>query len=67
MIGKNRKNEAPYTENESFNEENNSAMQKAMSIAESFRRGSKHFDPLGMWTGVPKDGNDKPTQDADDL
>jgi len=24
-------------------------------------------DPLGMWTGVPKDPYEKPVQDADDL
>jgi len=24
-------------------------------------------DPLGMWTGVPKDPHEKPVQDADDL
>ena len=24
-------------------------------------------DPLGMYTGVPKDENDVPVQDADDL
>ena len=67
MIGKNGKNNVPYTEGEDFTDENNRAMQKAMNIAESFRRGSSHFDPLGLWTGVPEDGNDRPTQDADDL
>ena len=24
-------------------------------------------DPLGSWTGTPRDRGDKPTQDADDL
>ncbi len=24
-------------------------------------------DPLGMYTGVPRDPNEKPVQDADDL
>lgn len=24
-------------------------------------------DPLGMWTGVPEDPNEKPVQDQDDL
>ena len=24
-------------------------------------------DPLGSWTGVPADGEEKPVQDADDL
>lgn len=67
MTVKNGKNNVPYTEDERFNEGDNLAMQKAMNIAESFRRGSAHFDPLGMWTGVPKDGDDQPTQDADDL
>ena len=67
MIRKNGKNNVPYTEEDVFTEENNVAMQKAMNIAESFRRGSAHFDPLGMWTGVPEDGDDQPTQDADDL
>ncbi|MBQ8540669.1 MAG: hypothetical protein IJ435_04250 [Clostridia bacterium] len=26
-----------------------------------------HTDPLGSWTGTPRDRDDKPTQDADDL
>lgn len=25
------------------------------------------FDPLGMYTGIPSDKNDKPIQDSDDL
>lgn len=25
------------------------------------------WDPLGSYTGIPKDENEKPTQDADDL
>ena len=24
-------------------------------------------DPLGSWTGVPREPNEKPVQDADDL
>ncbi len=70
MVSKNRKNgknDVPYTENEPFTQENNIAMQKAMDIAESFRRGSPRFDPFGTWTGVPENGNDRPVQDADDL
>lgn len=43
------------------------AMVKAMDIAHSFKNGSVRFDPLGMWTGVPENGNEQPTQDADDL
>lgn len=73
MVGKNRKNNSVDKEKVPFTEENdtlcvnNRAMAKAMNIAESFRRGNAHFDPLGSWTGVPKDGNEQPTQDADDL
>lgn len=26
-----------------------------------------HTDPLGSWTGTPRDRGDKPTQDVDDL
>ena len=29
--------------------------------------GPAHGDPLGSWTGVPADGDEDPTQDADDL
>ena len=37
-------------------------------IAESFSDSdSSRFDPDGSWTGTPKDKNDKPIQDADDL
>lgn len=43
------------------------AMVKAMDIARSFNAGSARFDPLGAWTGVPENGNEEPTQDADDL
>ena len=70
MVGKNRKVNTSNTENVSFSEDsvvNNRAMARAMDIAESFRRGNSRFDPLGSWTGVPKDGNEQPTQDADDL
>ena len=70
MIGKNKRDNNSNAENLPFSEdgvENNRAMAKAMNIAESFRRGNSRFDPLGSWTGVPTDGNDQPTQDADDL
>ena len=70
MVGKNRKNNASDVEKVPFSEDgviNNRAMAKAMDIAGSFRRGNSRFDPLGSWTGVPKDGNEQPTQDADDL
>ena len=67
MAIKNGKNNVPYNEDELFTEEDNPAMAKAMNIAKSFHRGSSHFDPLGMWTGVPENSNDQPTQDADDL
>lgn len=28
---------------------------------------ASHNDPLGSWTGTPDDGDERPTQDADDL
>ena len=31
------------------------------------KEGSMKTDPLGSWTGLPRDRNDEPTQDADDL
>ena len=32
-----------------------------------FNNESSKTDPLGMYTGVPKDPEEKPVQDADDL
>ena len=41
---------------------------EAMKTARAFvSRAMKKTDPLGSYTGVPTDRNEKPTQDVDDL
>lgn len=42
---------------------------KEISMKEKRKPNKSHdnFDPDGSWTGVPKDKNEKPIQDADDL
>lgn len=41
---------------------------EAMKTARAFAtRAMKKTDPLGSYTGVPTDRNEKPTQDVDDL
>ena len=39
-------------------------MKKAMEVAMTT---AAPTDPYGMYTGIPKDPNEKPVQDADDL
>ena len=34
---------------------------------EAFTEKKKNLDPLGSYTGVPKEKSDKPVQDADDI
>ena len=34
---------------------------------ENLRKGLIHTDPFGSYTGLVKDPDDKPVQDADDL
>lgn len=41
---------------------------EAMKTPRAFvSRAMKKTDPLGSYTGVPTDRNEKPTQDVDDL
>ena len=43
-------------------------MKKALDTATAARDSEiKNTDPLGSYTGVPANPNDKPIQDADDL
>ena len=42
-------------------------MDKALSVVRAYSEDGIETDPLGSWTGVPKDRNDRPVQDADDL
>ena len=39
---------------------------KDMEVVNAFHAGGKQFDPLGSYTGTTE-GNEPPTQDADDL
>ena len=34
---------------------------------DAFTEERKHHDPLGSYTGVPKQKGDKPVQDSDDI
>lgn len=36
-------------------------------MAKKRKMASDSFDPLGSYTGTPKDKGDRPIQDADDL
>ena len=48
--------------------EKKSAQKKAMEGARAYcGEKEKKTDPQGSWTGQPKDKNEVPVQDADDL
>ena len=52
---------------EGISHKNKSPMDTALSVVHSYSDDGIDTDPLGSWTGVPKDRYDRPIQDADDL
>lgn len=47
---------------------NRKKLKKAWDIAEGYAgKEQQKTDPMGSWTGKPKDKNEIPIQDADDL
>lgn len=44
-----------------------SAQKKAMEVVAAYCKAKTEADPLGSWTGQPKNPNEVPVQDADDL
>lgn len=46
----------------------NRAMQRAEQVVDCYvGRAQQSCDPLGSWTGKPRDEHEVPVQDADDL
>ena len=43
------------------------AQKKAMEVVRAYCQRGAQTDPMGSWTGQPKDKNETPVQDADDL
>ena len=44
------------------------AQKKAMEVVSAYcSRKAKETDPQGSWTGQPREANEVPVQDADDL
>lgn len=44
------------------------AQKKAMEVVQAYcGKKEKQTDPMGSWTGQPKDKHEVPVQDADDL
>ena len=56
----------PYFENRNGNEKYNFT-KKTRKVYLNIIDSASVFDPLGMYTGVPENPNEMPTQDADDL
>ncbi len=61
---KSEKNKSGSTEK---NKSGLSPMDVALSVVRADINTGIKTDPLGSWTGVPEDKNDRPIQDADDL
>jgi len=53
--------------NKNYKKQQKNRKNKAQNNAQNNAQQASIFDPLGSYTGRPKDRNETPEQDADDL